>query len=406
MPVGLGSLAVVAVVAALAPVLAGFLRGWVPQVVLLLVAGILVGPEGLSWANPEQIDLFSKVGLGFLFLLAGYELDLALFRQRAGRLALAGWAVSMTLAVVIVGALYAFEIVSDYAVVAIALTTTALGTLLPILRDNAMLEGRFGRYFFAAGAVGEIAPILAIAVFLGSSGSLLEVVLLGVFALLAFVATVAPRRFAGTSIARIVMAGEHATAQTTLRITFALLLVLLFTAAEFGFDIVLGAFVAGVIVRRWSPGDVASLEGKLDSVAYGVFIPVFFVCSGMALDIDAVVDTPIKPFVILLALLLVRGAPSLLLYRRALPRVERVEMVFLTATDAPAAGGAHVDRGRVGRHVRVDRCLGRDGGCAVRPGLSARRGRPAPSGAPARRRRRVRGARERPRRARDLTRAT
>src|SRR4051812_27264150 len=102
MPAGLGSLAVVVVVAALAPLLAGFLRGWIPQVVLLLIAGILVGPEGLEWAKPDQIDLFSQVGLGLLFLLAGYELDLAIFRQRAGRLAMTGWATSMAISLALV----------------------------------------------------------------------------------------------------------------------------------------------------------------------------------------------------------------------------------------------------------------------------------------------------------------
>src|SRR6478735_2805356 len=103
MPAGLGTLAVVVVVAALAPLLAGFLRGWIPQVVILLVAGIVVGPEGLDWAKPDQIDLFSQVGLGLLFLLAGYELDLGIFRERAGKLAVTGWAVSMAIAIALVG---------------------------------------------------------------------------------------------------------------------------------------------------------------------------------------------------------------------------------------------------------------------------------------------------------------
>jgi Kef-type K+ transport system membrane component KefB len=334
-PVGLGSLAVVAVVAALAPVVAGLLRGWVPQVVLLLVAGIVVGPEFLGWARPDQLTLFSDVGLGLLFLLAGYELDLDLFRQRAGRIALTGWVVSLVVAAVLVGVFSALDVVHDVPVVTIALTTTALGTLLPIVRDNGMLSGSFGRYFFAAGAVGEIAPILAIALFLGTSGSLLELVLLVVFALLAYVATLAPQRFVGTRVARIVSSGEHATAQTTLRITLALLLVLLFVAAEFGFDIVLGAFVAGVIVRRWSPGDVESLESKLDAVAYGFFIPVFFVYSGLTLDIKAVTDRPALPFILLGILLAVRGVPALALYRRELPGTQRVQMTFLLATALP-----------------------------------------------------------------------
>ena len=97
---GLESLLVVALVAALAPMIAAALPGpRVPQVVILILAGVLIGPHGLGLADTTGIKLLSNVGLGFLFLLAGYELDPRLLRARAGRLAMGGWVFSAVIAV-------------------------------------------------------------------------------------------------------------------------------------------------------------------------------------------------------------------------------------------------------------------------------------------------------------------
>ena len=311
--------------------------GWLrlPQVVLLLVAGILVGPSVAGWAEPEPVSLFSSVGLGFLFLLAGYELDPALLRERAGRLAAASWLVSLVAAVALLGGLYAAGWVHSPVVVSIALTTTALGTLLPILRDNDMLGGRFGRYVFAAGAVGELAPIVAMALFLGTKGSLVEAITLIVFLVIAYAIAVLPGRVRATRIGQIILRGEHATSQTTLRLSIALLFVLLLAASDLGFDNVLGAFVAGMVLRRWSPGRVDLLEAKLDAVGYGFFIPIFFVYSGMTLDVEAIIANPAPMLVFFAVMFAVRGLPALFWYRRELPRIERVQLVFITATALP-----------------------------------------------------------------------
>jgi Kef-type K+ transport system membrane component KefB len=136
-------------------------------------------------------------------------------------------------------------------------------------------------------------------------------------------------------VARIMQEGEHATAQTTLRWTVALLLLLLVVAEDFGLDVVLGAFLAGVVLRRWAPGDVHALEEKLDAVGYGFFIPVFFVASGMGLDLRSIVEAPARLVLFFVLLLVVRGLPTLLVYRTALPLPQRVELVFLAATALP-----------------------------------------------------------------------
>jgi Kef-type K+ transport system membrane component KefB len=333
---GLETLLVVAVVAALAPVLVALLPGpRIPQVVVLLAGGVLVGPQVLGWADRTSIDLLANVGLGFLFLLAGYELDLHLFRERPGRLAIVAWLVTVALAAATVGVLAALGFVRAFVPVALGLTTTALGTLLPILRDNDMLGGRFGRYLLAAGAVGELFPIFAIALFLGASNKFVALGSLVAVGVLALVLSFAPRLVRGNRLERILQEGEGSTAQTTIRWTVVLLLLLLLIAEEFGLDVVLGAFLAGIVLRRWAPGDVHSLEGKLDAIGYGFFIPLFFVASGMSLDIRSIAEAPLRLIVFLVLLLAVRGVPALFLYRDALPPVRRVQLMFLTATALP-----------------------------------------------------------------------
>jgi Kef-type K+ transport system membrane component KefB len=82
---------------------------------------------------------------------------------------------------------------------------------------------------------------------------------------LALVLTYAPRLVRGNQLGRILREGEGSTGQTTVRLTV-LLLLLLAVAEEFGLDVVLGAFLAGIVLRRWAPGDVHALEGKLDAI--------------------------------------------------------------------------------------------------------------------------------------------
>jgi len=333
---GLDTLLVAAVVAALAPVVVALLPGpRIPQVVVLLAGGVLIGPQVLGWADRTSIDLLANVGLGFLFLLAGYELDLHLFRERPGRLAIVAWLVTVALAAATVGVLAAIGFVRAFVPVALGLTTTALGTLLPILRDNDMLGGRFGRYLLAAGAVGELFPVFAIAVFLGASNKFVALGSLVAVGILAVVLSFAPRLVRGNRLERILQEGEGSTAQTTVRWTVVLLLLLLLIAEEFGLDVVLGAFLAGIVLHRWAPGDVHSLEAKLDTIGYGFFIPLFFVASGMSLDIRSIAEAPLRLLVFFVLLLAVRGVPALFLYRDALPPVRRVQLMFLTATALP-----------------------------------------------------------------------
>jgi Kef-type K+ transport system membrane component KefB len=336
---GLESLLAVVVVAAIAPLIAAAIPGKrVPQVVILIFLGILIGPHGLGLANTQSLQLLSNIGLGFLFLLAGYELDPRLLRERPGRLAMAGWAFSAAISVGVVAVLTAVHFVYDFVPIGLALTTTALGTLLPILRDNDMLGGKFGRHVLAAGAVGELFPIVAISLFLTKREQFVAIASLLVVGFAALLLTTLPRIIGDARLREVIQQGKRTTAQTTLRWAIVLLMVLLVAAERFGLDVVLGAMLAGIVLRTWTKRmgvDVEPLEDKLDAVGYGIFIPVFFVVSGMSLGIGSIIRNPMRLLVFLILLLVVRGLPSLLIYARVLPLAQRLEMTFITATTMP-----------------------------------------------------------------------
>jgi Kef-type K+ transport system membrane component KefB len=139
----------------------------------------------------------------------------------------------------------------------------------------------------------------------------------------------------GGRLHRLVAEGADTTGQTTIRWSILLLIALLVLAGEFGLDVVLGAFLAGVVLRHWTPGGAHAFESKLDAIGYGFFIPVFFVVAGMAVDLGSILDAPARVGVFLVLLLLVRGVPVLFVYRRALAFRRRSQLMFCTATTLP-----------------------------------------------------------------------
>ena len=333
---GLEELFVVATISALAPLVAALIpHQRIPQVVLLLLGGMIIGPQGLGIEPSRELELISNVGLGFVFLLAGFEIDPAQLFSRSGRLALVAWGTAAVASAAVVGGLAAVGYVHAFVPVALALTTSALGTVLPILREQGMLGGAFGRYFLASGAVGELLPILAIAIFLGVSSRLAALVSIAAIALVGALLASAPRLLRGRRLANIIAEGADTTGQTTLRWSILLLIGLLVLAGAFGLDVVLGAFLAGAVLRRWAPVEAHAFEAKLDAVGYGFFIPVFFVVAGMEMDLRSILESPERLFVFLTLLLVVRGLPVLVVYRRALRLRQRTQLMLFTATTLP-----------------------------------------------------------------------
>lgn len=309
----------ITVAAAIAPLIAGSLRRkLIPEVVLLLVAGIVIGPYALDLANVDsEIELLRELGLGMLFLLAGYEIDRDELTGRGGRRALITWLICLALAFAVVGGLAAAGLVHSEIAVAIALTSTALGTLLPILKDRGLVETPVGRAVLNHGAIGEIGPVIAMAVLLGARGAVLSLVVLAAFAAVAVVVALLPARILreGTDLLAVVRRGSDTTAQTTVRLVMLLLVALIAVAAVFDLDIILGAFAAGFILRRTVPDGNELLEHKLEGLAFGLLIPIFFVTSGMAIDVSAVADEPGVLAAFLALLVVVRGLPVLVASR-------------------------------------------------------------------------------------------
>ena len=330
------TLLVIAAVSAAAPLLVALLP-WlrVPQVVLLIAGGIVVGPEVLDLGSPSSVQVLSDLGLGFVFLLAGYEVEAALFASSSGRRAIASWLVSAALAAGVVGGLGAAGVIHAYVPVAIGLTTTALGTLLPILREHDMLRGPFGQHLIAAGAVGELFPILAVALFLGIVSRFVALLSLLSVAAIALALSAARRLLGRGRLLEIVRQSQHETSQAILRCTVLLLMLLLAATNEFHLDAVLGAFVAGMVLRRWAGQSAPVLEEKLDAIGYGFFIPIFFVYSGMTLDVRSIAEAPLRVVLFLGLMVAVRGLPALPVYRGLLPGRDRLELALITATSLP-----------------------------------------------------------------------
>src|SRR3712207_5230999 len=291
----LATLLAVAVVAVAAPLVVAVLPGpRIPQVVVLLAGGMLIGPQVLGIGSPDSVQILADVGLGFLFLLAGYEIDLRLFGRDAGRRAVVAWLVIVALAFGVVALLQAAGLVRAFVPVAISLTTTALGTLLPILREQGLLGGRLGAHLLAGGAVGELFPIIAIALFLGVTSRFVALISLVTVTAVAFGLSLLARAVRGRRLWDIIERGQHETTQTTVRCTVLLLVLLLSVAEQFHLDAVLGAFLAGLVLRRWAGPAAPGFEAKLDALGYGFFIPVFFVASGMAVDLRSIAEAPLR----------------------------------------------------------------------------------------------------------------
>jgi Kef-type K+ transport system membrane component KefB len=335
------SFLVIVAMAALAAVIVAMLapRLTVPVVAVEVLLGIAIGPDGASLAEVDDFtDFFGNLGLGMLFFFAGYEIDFERIRGRPLSLAIAGWTLSLALAYGIGGILAAAGIVLSLLFTGSALVTTAIGTLIPILRDAGDVRTRFGTYLLAAGAVAEFGPILLITLLLSAHHPVHEAVILIAFVALAVVTGAFAVGSAGRGWSALERTFE-ASSQLAIRVTVVLVFALVYLATELGLDLLLGGFVAGLITRRALRGrELAVFESKLTAVGFGFLIPFFFVTSGMKFDLDALVSSSsalLKLPLFLVLFLVVRGTPALLMYRGVLDARDRAALAFYSATALP-----------------------------------------------------------------------
>jgi Kef-type K+ transport system membrane component KefB len=331
---------VIVSIAAIAAITVAFVpsRFAPPVVVVELLLGIVVGPEVLDLAGTDSfIEFFSNLGLGMLFFFAGYEIDFERIRGRPLRLGAFGWLLSIALAYGIGGALAAAGIVLSFLYTGSAMATTAIGTLIPILRDNGELKTRFGTYLLAAGGIGEFGPILLVTLVLSTANPLHESAILIAFVALALAMALVSVKFAWRGWPALERTFE-ASSQLAVRITVVLVFGLVLLAGKLGLDVLLGGFVAGMIVRLALKGhELQVFESKLTAVGFGFFVPFFFIVSGIEFDLGALgsVTALLKLALFFCLFLVVRGAPAMLLYRNVLQPRQRAALAFYSATELP-----------------------------------------------------------------------
>ena len=308
------SLTIIMAVAAVSPIVAQLIPGkFIPQTVLLLAAGAVLGPYGFGVIEVnDAVKLLSELGMAFLFLLAGYEIDPKRLAGHQGKVGLLTWVVTLGLAWLVVTFLpfFAKQGINGVATV-IALTTTALGTLMPILKERGLEGTPIGDAIISYGTWGELGPIIAMAILLSTRTGWQTMLVLGAFLAICLICATLPAkaRKTGYRMYRFLTENANTSSQTLMRLTTLLLIFLVTISALFDLDAVLGAFAAGFILRYIIPDGSKSLEMKLEGVGYGFLIPVFFVVSGAAINANAVAGRPTLLVAFIVMLMLIRAVP-------------------------------------------------------------------------------------------------
>ncbi len=342
---GFTDLLIVVVIAFGAPLVLGLapkLR--LPAVVLEIIAGIVVGPSGLGWVEiNEPVAILATVGLAFLLFLAGLEIDPEQLRGRVLRLTAIGFGVSVVIALGVGYLLSGLGLVDRPLLVAIILTATSLGVIVPVLKDAGESTSQFGQLVIAAASIADFGAIILLSIFFSRDGAGVgaQLVILGIFAAALIVAglVIAGVEHVGR-ISHLLVRLQDTTAQIRVRGAFLLLIGLVALASRLGLEVILGAFAAGFILAildRDTMRTHPQLHVKLDGAGYGIFIPVFFVSSGVRFDLDALFASASAVAMIpifLIALLAVRGIPALV-YRTTIDRRHVVVAGVFQATSLP-----------------------------------------------------------------------
>jgi len=337
--------AVLAIAAAVPLILAAVPRVPVPGPVLEIVAGIVLGPAVLGLVKPDQaVRLLSTIGLAFLLFLAGLEIDVRHFRGPRARLAGLALGLSALLALIVGIALHAAGVVESPLLVGIILIATSLGLIVPILEDAGVADRPVGQFAIAGASLGELTPVVLLSLFFSGRATsigpkLLLLSLLGVLAVLIVIGTLRIER--SMWITRMISKLADTSAQIRIRLSMLLVVGLGALATRLGFEAILGAFIAGAILRLVDPDTEHKqplFHPKLDAIGYGFLIPVFFVTSGLTFNLSVLfsnASTLLRVPLFLLALLVVRGLPAVL-YRSALGSIRDAAAVgLLQATSLP-----------------------------------------------------------------------
>lgn len=311
-----------------------------PVVVLELVLGILIGPGGAAWVTSEgAIGFLGEFGLIFLFFQAGFEFNQDKIGGAPLRLGALAWLGSLGLTSIFVGLLYIVGLLRAPLLVGLLLPTTALGILIPILRESDELDSDFGRYVVGVAIAGELGPIILASIVLAHANHHLHQTLLTI-AFLAFALglVVLAKKLRSKTLSLLIAQWMGEASVLPVRIAILILLGLISLASELGMEIVLGAYAAGMAIGMLVRGTKAAiLEDRLTSIGSGFFIPLFFITSGIEFDLPSLLTSPasLARFILFSgAFLFVHGIP-ILLYRSVLPERDLLPLALLSATTLP-----------------------------------------------------------------------
>jgi Kef-type K+ transport system membrane component KefB len=336
------NLLIVVAIGLLAPLALGFFpRLRLPAIVLEIVLGIVIGPSGLGWVKPDlPVSILALVGLAFLLFLSGLEIDVERLRPPVLKLTGVGFALSFAIAAILGLGLTAGGFVKSPLFVAIVLVSSSLGVIVPVLKDSNNASSSFGQLVIAAASIAEFGAIILLSLFFSGKGSTSTagtLILLGMFGLAVALVGVA---IAGVersiSLSRVLRRLQDTTAQIRVRAAFVLLIGFTALAEQVGLATILGAFAAGALLSTIDRDDMThpQFRLKLEAIGFGVFIPVFFVTSGLRFDVNALfasASTVARVPLFLIAIYLVRGLPAIV-YVRLLGRSPSVIAGVLQAT--------------------------------------------------------------------------
>jgi Kef-type K+ transport system membrane component KefB len=336
------NLLIVAAVGLLAPLGLGFFpRIRLPAIVLEIVLGIVLGPSGLGWVKPDlPVSILALVGLAFLLFLSGLEIDVERLRGPILKLAGVGFGLSFAIAIILGLGLKAGGLVKSPLFVAIVLVSSALGVIVPVLKDSNNASSSFGQLVIAAASIAEFGAIVLLSLFFSGKGSTSTagtLILLGMFGLVvAAVGVLIAGVERSVSLSRVLRRLQDTTAQIRVRAAFVLLIGFTALADQVGLETILGAFAAGALLSLLDRDEMThpQFRLKLEAAGFGVFIPVFFVTSGLRFDVNALfasASTVARVPLFLLAIYLARGLPAIV-YARLLGRSRSVIAGLLQAT--------------------------------------------------------------------------
>ena len=331
-------LLIVVLLAFLVPVLlTRFRRIGIPVVVGEIIAGIIVGQSGFQLVGANQVlEILSILGFSLLMFLSGLEIDFSSIlsgssSQRTGwfqRLLENALVLGVMLFLITFGGalltgllVHRLDLVSEPWIMALVLSTTSLGVVVPVLKERGLTGTRYGQSILAAALVADFASILAISVYvlLRSKGLTVEILLI----LVLFAVFVAVHRLTALfqkhlPTERILERLASPTSQIKLRGAIALALIFIALAESLGIENILGAFLAGVILSMASSNSSSTLRLKLDGIGYGFFIPIFFIMVGVRFDLPSLLKSReailLVPFM-LVAAYLIKVIPTLLMRR-------------------------------------------------------------------------------------------